>query len=264
MEFTLWVITRYVVLLLSILAFFTFILEKLWIPFRKTRRERIQPPIASTESSDHNLLRDELIARKQEEYNENASEKEKNRLEKEQEKKKWVMEEKIRRMGLDTGEVLGTLEDNELKRRRQMTPLEESRKIREEQDKEYEESLKQDELKERKIMRQHQASITKAKRKEERMKRFEENSPIPPIELNQGVCSIVFRMPNGERVERRFYSNTKLQYLIDFAEAISDIDSINFQLVTNLPRTIYTEREITLENAGFTTKALLIVEEINK
>jgi len=167
MEITLWVITRYVVLLLSILAFFTFILEKLWIPFRKTRRERIQPPIASTESSDHNLLRDELIARKQEEYNENASEKEKNRLEKEQEKKKWVMEEKIRRMGMDKGEILGTLvEDNELKRRRkQMTPLEEARKIREEQDKEYEESLKQDQLKERKIMLQHQASITKGKEK---------------------------------------------------------------------------------------------------
>jgi len=262
MEFASSIVAYFVLLLFAILGLATFFVEKLWIPFRKSQRDRreLSDLNSDTAAARYDSDRDQLIQKKQEELTETASDKEQEKLEKEIEKKMWILEDKIKRLGIDTGQGLGTpLEDNRLKRRA-LTQMEEARRIREEQDREYEQSLRQDQLKDQKMWEKHQAAITKKKRRKERMMKLQLNLPIPPKDLTQGVCSIVVRIPNGERIERRFYSNATVQNLIDFAEAMSDFDSKDFQLVTSIPRKIYSDTEMTLESAGLIPKAVLILE----
>jgi len=49
--------------------------------------------------------------------------------------------------------------------------------------------------------------------------------------------------------------------MYDFIDT-KDLGVTNFQLCTNLPKTVYSNRTTTLKDAGLTPKALVIVENI--
>ena len=61
-------------------------------------------------------------------------------------------------------------------------------------------------------MRQRkEAEIIKERKRKEKIAQLDAIAIIPPKEEKENICSIVIRLPNGERVERRFYSNTTLE-----------------------------------------------------
>jgi len=259
MSLALKILAYYTLLIFAVLGFLALLVEKMWMPFNeylKRRRITTQPP---TNTSAHDQQRTEIVERKQDEHVEKATQQDQRRKEKEEEKRSWILEDKKRRLGISGGNRLGTFEgDNE--REKKLTPLEAERRLREQQDREFEESLRQDQLKEQQLRRRKEAAVNKEKKRKERMDHLESTAPLPAA--NEPVCLIGIRLPNGERVERKFYNTAKVQNLMDFVLATSDLEDGQFQLVTSIPRKVYNKLEETLSQCGLAPKAVLIAEEI--
>lgn len=77
-----------------------------------------------------------------------------------------------------------------------------------------------------------------------------------------GTLQVAFRLPNGERRERRFKSTTKLRALFDYVESVGTVGTENFSLVSNFPRKVYgnDNLEVTIEEAGLHPSSSLFVQ----
>jgi len=76
---------------------------------------------------------------------------------------------------------------------------------------------------------------------------------------------VAIRMPDGQRLQRRFGKECTLQHVVDFVESSDpDIyDGADFDLVSNYPRRVFgaAEREATLEELGLHPQAMLFTKE---
>jgi len=251
----------YLIFIFAIFTCLVFFVESLWIPFsrfwrnRRSNQENIQDIVKL------NQERVNYIERQQDIYKEKAFEKEIKRRSKEEERNAWITELKKRRIvSTKEGHKLGTREEE---KEIEEDPISQARKLREQQDREFEESLRKDQQKDEQLRKRKEVVLLKEKRIKQIMMKLEYEAPIPPSKLTEGVCSIGIRLPNGQRLQRNFYANTKLQSLYDYVEANGDLqEQHNFQLVMALPRQVYSRRNETLEEAGLIPKAVLIVEEI--
>jgi len=81
-------------------------------------------------------------------------------------------------------------------------------------------------------------------------------------EKGPDVTHVAFRLPNGERRERRFKSTTKLQALFDYVESVGIVGTEKFSLVSNFPRKVYgnDNLEATIEEAGLHPSSSLFVQ----
>lgn len=151
-----------------------------------------------------------------------------------------------------------------------------SRSLREQQDREYHETLEADrrrELEERDAERkaaeeeqQRQDAIQAEKRKlemlaERRFKKSQELGKEP--EKGPGVTSIVLRLPDGTRVDRRFRLEDTVRVIFDWAD-IQGVSIEHAALVSSFPRKVllYPEdADQTLEEAGLSQGTMLLIEE---
>jgi len=148
-----------------------------------------------------------------------------------------------------------------------------NRRIREEQDQAYNLALREDqerhqkaqedERKEREAKeaaeREDQLRKRKAEEKQKRKERLRASLPSEP-ETGDGISNLVVRLTDGSRLQRRFKKTDTLKIVFDYVECNQEYDG-EFDLVTNFPRKIFTDRSLSLEEAGLYPHASLFVQE---
>lgn len=155
-----------------------------------------------------------------------------------------------------------------------------NRLLRDEQDREYQDSVAadmerkrvQEELKEREIREKEEENqrVEEAKAKRERVQRrrselevyFTENTTDPK---DSKAVQVRFRLPNTSPVSRWFLKSDKVNLLYDFVFS-SQNSPDNFQIAMNLPRKVlYTVRDgdSTLEDIGISQSCTLFVEDLD-
>ncbi|XP_037958621.1 FAS-associated factor 2 [Teleopsis dalmanni] len=153
--------------------------------------------------------------------------------------------------------------------------------LRQQQDEAYQQSLRADEEKERLkeiellAMREKQEAEKRLleeaeKRKEEiikmKLKLLEEVPTEPPLDSPSTIC-VVFKLPNGERLERRFCRTNSINdvYNYLFCHPLSPDD---FEITTNFPkRVLYNKSNCgeckTLAEVGLKNREVLFVHDLD-
>jgi len=143
-----------------------------------------------------------------------------------------------------------------------------NRKLRREQDKAFEESLIVDTEKERMRM-----ELEKQKEEEEairmsidlnkniKMEKLRSKLSDEPRKDNTDSTVIVVRMPDGKRSERIFLGSDKIELLRNFIE-LKNLEAgyeNDFEIVSDFPKMIYSNMNITLKDAGLFPRSLVSI-----
>jgi FAS-associated factor 2 len=161
------------------------------------------------------------------------------------------------------------------------------RRLREEQDAEYQRSLEADRLKqqqrqqkeeeerraqmlkekEERIQREMQEEIERRKREDEEFiaTRREEKRSLLRDEPNadaDAVCVIRVRFPTGETNQRRFKMSDEFRCVVDWVESLEGNAFLKFSLATTYPRQVVGQDEYssTLETLRFATQTALAIQ----
>lgn len=171
----------------------------------------------------------------------------------------------------------------------------ERQRLREEQDRAYQESLradaervrraKEEEMKrveeeqrhQEELDRQHleeamrlSVQLTKEQREKEELRRKSEQFKTEPQwQANSDVVTqLGIRLPNGQRLTRNFLKSDKLTKVKEFIETrkvedetLKDVIPAQFDLVQDFPRKQYDDLNLTLEQVGLLKRALISVQE---
>ncbi|KAG5384073.1 hypothetical protein IGI04_035543 [Brassica rapa subsp. trilocularis] len=159
-------------------------------------------------------------------------------------------------------------------------------RLREEQDAAYRAALEADQAREQQRQEdqeriEREAAEAERKRKEEeeareraereaaereaaRVRMRQEKALALGDEPEKGpdVTQVLVRFPNGERKGRRFESNTKIQTLYDYVDSLGVLETEEYSLITNFPRTVYgrDKESMSLKDAGLHPQASLFIE----
>ncbi|KAL0724359.1 hypothetical protein Bca4012_038958 [Brassica carinata] len=76
------------------------------------------------------------------------------------------------------------------------------------------------------------------------------------------VTQVLIRFPNGERKRRRFESNTKVQTLYAYVDSLGVLQTEEYSLITNFPRTVSgrDKESMSLKDAGLHPQASFFIE----
>ena len=165
--------------------------------------------------------------------------------------------------------------------------VEAARRLREEQDAAFAESLARD------AARAREQEEARQKEEEERarvaeeariaadLKRMEEEAEAArrdaidarraekvgklrsePGEDEDGVSKLAIRLPDGSRAERRFYSSDRISDVYNFVDTLDELDINAYSLVSNFPRKTFTRdgEDLTLLEAGVHPNGALFVQ----
>ena len=178
--------------------------------------------------------------------------------------KKFDINDSISNVDLFLSQLLEVMEEHEHgldAARAERTSLNINQQIRQEQDKAFEESLKADQEKER-MKRERREK----KHNEERLKKEKEDTErnlrdrlkdlkanfinrVPPEPENNDpdVIHLLVKLPNGQRLERRFLRDSSIKFLYYFIFS-HDSAPFKFQVTTNFPRMQLPSPYPTLDN----------------
>ena len=106
--------------------------------------------------------------------------------------------------------------------------------------------------------------LSQTKRQEQLEKR--KKLGMEPATTEPDICMLVFRLPNGSRIERRFRNHDTLQVLYEFVESLAEMESIHsFDLYSNFPRQSYADKKhLTMLEANLVPSAMIVIEEYNQ
>lgn len=150
--------------------------------------------------------------------------------------------------------------------------------LREQQDRAYLESLRADEQKEQlkkekenqereqRMQKEKLEELEKAKQVALKKKKIEILARIPqePSIEEPGALTIVFIMPGGIRIERRFADFSPLSDVLDFVFCHPNSPNI-FEVATNFPKRVLSieDREKTLKEAGLQKREILFINDLD-
>ena len=161
------------------------------------------------------------------------------------------------------------------------------RRLREEQDAEYQRSLEADRAREQERQRLEEEEERRRKEQEERQRmeelqrveeerarqeteraieqrRHEKQSMLEeePPSSSDNVTIIRVRFPSGETHQRRFYFGSQLKKVLDWVEALECNSFLNFSLATTFPRKVFApeDHESSLEELEFGKQTALVVQ----
>jgi len=151
------------------------------------------------------------------------------------------------------------------------------RALRQEQDWAFQESLKQDQEKQQQLEKEFNEKISQELTKQEeeaiqlslrldRQRRLEQlaaNLPPEPPVTEPNAAHLVVRLPDGQRIERRFLSTDKLLLLKDFIDSKSLEMTIptSYELVTTFPKRSLNFND-TFKEAGLEGRSLVAVQSL--
>eukprot|EP00026_Physarum_polycephalum_P006154 Phypoly_transcript_06195.p1 GENE.Phypoly_transcript_06195~~Phypoly_transcript_06195.p1 ORF type:complete len:533 (+),score=100.93 Phypoly_transcript_06195:124-1722(+) len=156
------------------------------------------------------------------------------------------------------------------------------RRLRDEQDAAYQQSLLEDQEKERKMREEQERAEREERERREREEKEERERAereqvksrareirrrnIPPESTEKEAVLLVVKLPDGKQVRRKFKTGDTIQTVLDFVdcsqpegEEIYDYAE-DYVLVANFPRKVFTDPTATLRDAGLTIPSTLFVE----
>ena len=157
---------------------------------------------------------------------------------------------------------------------------EEEIRLREEQDREYQEALLADQIREierreeeervqREEEERRELERMAVEKEEERMGRARElmGACVEPAG-GPGTARIRFTLPNGKKVDRRFRSEETIEVLRAFLMVHFDEEGVeikNIGISTNYPRKTFGEEDngLSLEEAGLSPQAVVMVQDLD-
>lgn len=157
---------------------------------------------------------------------------------------------------------------------------EQERELRSQQDAAYQASLARDrekarqaEERKREEERKRQAELDQQRRAEERLQRMAERreecrrrlKPEPDQNSASGgsIVTLAVRLPDGRRVDRRFFASDPVQVLYDFVGQFDlGTECERFVCCLPVPRRPLNDRDVTLERAGLAPRGMVVVEEV--
>ncbi|KAL3619329.1 hypothetical protein CASFOL_036899 [Castilleja foliolosa] len=144
------------------------------------------------------------------------------------------------------------------------------RLIREQQNDEYVAALQADREKELKAKEEAKAALAEERRKEEELRRKQQEEeeterqlaekgaslPQEPTPDDQNAVTLLVRMPDGNRLGRRFLKSDKLQCLFDFIDVGRVVKPGSYRLVRPYPRRAFSDGESSssLQELGLSSK----------
>lgn len=149
--------------------------------------------------------------------------------------------------------------------RREREERDNARRLRDEQDAEYEAALRADreaEEREKEVMEQQKMEEAKLEERERRRERKRAGLGEEP-EKGAGVASVVMRLPDGRRIGRRFHRDDKTEKVFDWAE-VNCVDIEVACLVTSFPRRRLKYPEdagLSVGEVGMFPSCMLLLEE---
>jgi FAS-associated factor 2 len=151
-------------------------------------------------------------------------------------------------------------------------PKSENEVILDEQDLKYQEIVKKDQEKFEKERIQKEIAEKELKEKElkekEKQISFEKKKlkfPQEPSENEVSISTILFRLPDGSKVERRFKDTDSMELLFDYLEIKHNLPCESIELVLNFPKKFYSHSKIqnlTLKTEKLLPKAVLFVKDL--
>ena len=159
---------------------------------------------------------------------------------------------------------------------------EEEQHLRQEQDREFQEPLLADQMREieRREVEERERQEQQEREDAGRAKQAKEESRLedarslletagePATGLKEGVTWLRFTLPNGKKMDRRFHSVDTIETLrafliVHFHE--QSIEMKNFGLSTNFPRKTFKEEDdkSNLEEAGLAPQAVVMVQDLD-
>jgi FAS-associated factor 2 len=150
----------------------------------------------------------------------------------------------------------------------------ESQLLRQQQDAEYLESLRQDQERERQA-RQAQEEADQAAAQAARAEEEKQEAAKRALEAAQntvrepptsGGTMVRFVLPSGSKVNRRFYNDDTMGVLMAYLKVYfheNEIDIKRVSLSTNFPKKTYSDESVTLEEAGLSPQAVLMVQDLD-
>mmetsp|Transcript_31515 Transcript_31515/g.31229 ORF Transcript_31515/g.31229 Transcript_31515/m.31229 type:complete len:212 (-) Transcript_31515:8-643(-) len=145
------------------------------------------------------------------------------------------------------------LKEERLIREQQERELKEAEAIvreREKAEREKQAKIKQELEEQKRILEE------KEKIKQEKKRKVKEEPPEGPE-----IAHLSLRMPNGQKIERRFMKGDRIENVYDFIETL-DIQN-QFHIVSGFPPKVLDDKERSLEAEGLFPKAVVHVREIN-
>eukprot|EP00761_Pharyngomonas_kirbyi_P014328 gb/GECH01014358.1/.p1 GENE.gb/GECH01014358.1/~~gb/GECH01014358.1/.p1 ORF type:complete len:274 (+),score=110.39 gb/GECH01014358.1/:1-822(+) len=143
-----------------------------------------------------------------------------------------------------------------------------------EQDEAYLRTLERDQERERQRQEEEeQEAIEEAMeaskkewRNQERQRKADKVSQmIEPEQNDESAISVLFKLPDGTRIRRRFHEDDTFQDLFDYIDAEADIDPDHYAIATSYPRRKFTFSSTSdqqLKDADLGKQVAFFVEEI--
>lgn len=170
--------------------------------------------------------------------------------------------------------------------RARVAEVDASRRLREEQEAAFAESLARDAAREREVeakraqeeaecarVAEEERLATEAKQREEEAerarqeeiesRRVEKTKRLreEPEEGAEGVSKLAIRLPDGSRAERRFRGSDPISDVYDFVDTLEGLDEVRYSLITNFPRRTFGRGEkVSLADCGVHPNGALFVE----
>uniref|UniRef100_A0A0K8TN65 Putative regulator of the ubiquitin pathway n=1 Tax=Tabanus bromius TaxID=304241 RepID=A0A0K8TN65_TABBR len=152
--------------------------------------------------------------------------------------------------------------------------------LRQQQDEAYEQSLRADQEKERKKQLERE-ELLRAQQAQEDEKRAEQQKkediarlkidmasrvPSEPSQDSPDSISVVFKLPSGERIERRFQSSSSLEDVYNYVFCHPSSPD-TFEITTNFPKRVLNTKDsqssMTLKEAGLKNREVLFVNDLD-
>eukprot|EP00898_Chlorokybus_atmophyticus_P007586 jgi/Chlat1/7829/Chrsp66S07281 len=99
--------------------------------------------------------------------------------------------------------------------------------------------------------------------REERRRKALASLPPEPEKGTAGTSELLIRLPDGQRVSRRFPASATVQTVYDFVDSLDFVKVDDYSLATNFPRKVYgpETRAQTLQHSGLHPQAMLFLQE---
>mmetsp|Transcript_5349 Transcript_5349/g.22662 ORF Transcript_5349/g.22662 Transcript_5349/m.22662 type:complete len:276 (+) Transcript_5349:1044-1871(+) len=155
--------------------------------------------------------------------------------------------------------------------------LQNQRSVRETQDLEYEMSLAEDRAREESLRQEQLREIREMEERERKAKEVQEDQERrvreakerrdtrlrrlpeePPVKAPNSTA-LAIRIPDGDRISRRFNATDTLDHVFEFVEATTDLDLSGYEVMAQFPRKVFRRSSETLREAGLIPNGSLIV-----
>jgi len=152
----------------------------------------------------------------------------------------------------------------EADRRRRLR--EEEVRLRQEQDREFQQTLLADQLREAERLEAESISRNSVLRKQNTLAAARALLKTEPNCSESNVAKLRLTLPSGKKVDRRFYSNETLEHVQAFLRIYIEENGVNienFSMSSSFPKRTFEDTSVTIDEAGLSPMAVIMVQDLD-